>query len=115
MKLKKLRPDQRRFAEKIINDVLFEAEMRTLTRDGVRFVSHLLWTPSPSSSSPSQTTYHNYPMSSNLPYNMPSAQTNYSASSSGTPTPNGTFPATPIEENSKETNAAEFISNFSSM
>lgn len=35
MKLKKLAPDQRRFAEKIINDTLFEAETGTLTREGV--------------------------------------------------------------------------------
>lgn len=39
MKLNRLSPLQRRFAEKIINDVLFEAEMETLTRDGVIFIS----------------------------------------------------------------------------
>lgn len=37
MKLKKLTPDQRRFAEKTINDTIFEAEMGTLTREGVHF------------------------------------------------------------------------------
>lgn len=37
MKLRKLPLDQRRFAEKIVNGTLFEAEMGTLTREGVRF------------------------------------------------------------------------------
>ncbi|CAG4988977.1 unnamed protein product [Parnassius apollo] len=39
IKLNRLVPDQRRFAEKIINDVLFEGEMGNLTRDGVIFKS----------------------------------------------------------------------------
>lgn len=39
IKLNRLPPDQRRYAEKIINDTLFEAEMGTLTRNGVDFLS----------------------------------------------------------------------------
>lgn len=39
MKLSRLTHDQRRYAEKIINDTLFEAEMGTLTRNGVVFLS----------------------------------------------------------------------------
>ncbi|XP_074027869.1 uncharacterized protein [Leptinotarsa decemlineata] len=51
MKLKKIPPDQRRFAEKNINDTIFEAEMGTLTREGVKFIRP--WTPSTSTSSSS--------------------------------------------------------------
>ncbi|KAK2722646.1 hypothetical protein QYM36_002986 [Artemia franciscana] len=51
MKLKKLRPDQKRFAEKIINDTLFEAEMCTLTREGLRFETYQRQSPFPASSS----------------------------------------------------------------
>ncbi|XP_045502696.1 uncharacterized protein LOC123699725 [Colias croceus] len=50
IKLKRLNPLQRRFAEKIINDVLFEGEMETLTRDGVIFV------PAPANQAMSQAT-----------------------------------------------------------
>lgn len=39
LKLNRLPEDQRIFAEKIINDVLFEAEMGTLTQQRVRFIS----------------------------------------------------------------------------
>ncbi|XP_014271380.1 uncharacterized protein [Halyomorpha halys] len=39
LKLSKLATDQRLFAEKIINDTLFEAQMGTLTRNGVRFLT----------------------------------------------------------------------------
>ncbi|CAG4957111.1 unnamed protein product [Colias eurytheme] len=49
-KLKRLNPIQRRFAEKIINDVLFEGEMETLTRDGVICV------PTPSNQAMTQAT-----------------------------------------------------------
>lgn len=35
----RLPADQRKFAEKIINDTLFEAEMGNLTRHGARFIS----------------------------------------------------------------------------
>jgi hypothetical protein len=45
MKMKKLRPDQKRFAEKIINDMLFEAELCNLTREGVRFEAYQRWSP----------------------------------------------------------------------
>lgn len=50
IKLSRLAPDQRRFAEKIINDTLFEAELGTLTRYGVRFLtpSQSMLSPSPS-------------------------------------------------------------------
>lgn len=51
MKLKKLAPDQRRFAEKIINDMLFEAEMGTLTREGELCRMYPNWSPSLPSSS----------------------------------------------------------------
>ncbi|CAH0717477.1 unnamed protein product, partial [Brenthis ino] len=55
MKLKRLKPDQRRYAEKIINDTLFEAEMGTLTRHGVCFLSSSAPTVSPAPSiSPAQ-------------------------------------------------------------
>ncbi|CAK1594241.1 unnamed protein product [Parnassius mnemosyne] len=37
-KLSRLAHDQRRYAEKIINDVLFEGAMGTLTRNGVHFL-----------------------------------------------------------------------------
>lgn len=49
-KLKKLTKDQRRFAEKIINDTLFEAEMGNLTMETVRFQTSQHWSPSPSPS-----------------------------------------------------------------
>ncbi|XP_044745294.1 uncharacterized protein LOC123307141 [Coccinella septempunctata] len=49
IKLKRLLPDQKLFAEKIINDTLFEAEMGTLTREGVHFVTCPRWSPSPPS------------------------------------------------------------------
>ncbi|XP_076284026.1 uncharacterized protein LOC143210759 [Lasioglossum baleicum] len=39
LKLNRLPQDQRRFAEKIINDTLFEAELGNLTRHGVHFLS----------------------------------------------------------------------------
>ncbi|CAH1396348.1 unnamed protein product [Nezara viridula] len=39
MKLNRLSPDQRLFAEKIINDTLFEAQLGNLTRNGVRFLA----------------------------------------------------------------------------
>ena len=37
--MSRLPADQRKFAEKIINDTLFEAEMGNLTRHGVHFIS----------------------------------------------------------------------------
>lgn len=49
IKLNRLAPDQRRYAEKIINDTLFEAEMGALTRHGVRYLTSSE-TPSRSSS-----------------------------------------------------------------
>ncbi|CAG4961444.1 unnamed protein product [Parnassius apollo] len=38
IKLSRLAHDQKRYAEKIVNDVLFEGAMGTLTRNGVRFL-----------------------------------------------------------------------------
>ncbi|KAK9891274.1 hypothetical protein WA026_013585 [Henosepilachna vigintioctopunctata] len=64
MKLKKLAPNQRRFAEKIINDALFEAEMGTLIREGVRCGMYPNWSPSPPLSSYSSVnSWPRYPQS----------------------------------------------------
>ncbi|XP_050306378.1 uncharacterized protein LOC126743367 [Anthonomus grandis grandis] len=57
MKLNRLAADQRRYAEKIINDTLFEGELGTLTRNGVRFL--------PSSQTPSRS-YSRSPAPSSL-------------------------------------------------
>ncbi|XP_076066944.1 uncharacterized protein LOC143040158 isoform X3 [Oratosquilla oratoria] len=59
-KLKKLTAEQRRFAEKIINDTLFEAEMGNLTREGVRFQTSQHWPPSPTPSTSSNSDYLGY-------------------------------------------------------
>lgn len=72
MKLNRLQPDQRCFAEKIINDTLLEAEMGTLTRHGVSFLtsSQSILNPSPTS------TYYpsSFISSSPLPTLLPSAE-----------------------------------------
>ncbi|KAL1488632.1 hypothetical protein ABEB36_014432 [Hypothenemus hampei] len=108
MKLKKLLPDQRRFAEKIINDTLFEAEIGTLTRDGVPFVMQPRWSSSPSSSS-TQLNYNwqRYPSSSYI------AQSTYS-SASDSPSSNGTYPPQ-TNENLEDANAADYFSKFTSL
>ncbi|XP_030028566.2 uncharacterized protein LOC115446146 [Manduca sexta] len=60
IKLNRLEPDQRRYAEKIINDVLFEGEMGTLTRHGVQFPGCA--SPCPSHSSPKPLSSLSMPM-----------------------------------------------------
>lgn len=100
MKLKKLAPDQRRFAEKIINDTLFEAEMGTLTREGVRCEMFPHWSPSPPSSSCSSiNSWQRYPQS------VPSQHTSVPS-----PSYQGQH-----HETSHEDNAATFFSSFTSM
>ena len=100
MKLKKLAPDQRRFAEKIINDTLFEAEMGTLTREGVRCGMYPNWSPSPPSSSCSSVnTWPRYPQSwpsKHTPVQSPSYQGQH-------------------HEMSHEDTAAALFSSFTSM
>lgn len=103
MKLKKLTPDQRRFAEKIINDTLFEAEMGNLTREGVRFQTHPpRWSPSPPSSSSSS-------MNSWQRYSNP-GQTLYISHPSESPS----YPEQ-HHQTSDEDNAATLFSSFTSM
>ena len=43
IKLKRLPPDQKRFAEKMINDIIFEAEMGNLTSEGARPKTYHRW------------------------------------------------------------------------
>ena len=72
-KLKRLSGDQKRFAEKIINDALFEAEMGNLTEGGVRPQTPQHWSTSPTLSNlssekvRSQTTLYGSPSSTSSP------------------------------------------------
>ena len=59
-KLKRLVGNQKLFAEKLINDILFEAEMGNLTREGVRHQMSQQLSPSPTASPSSQLGYQVY-------------------------------------------------------
>lgn len=105
MKLKKLPPDQRLFAGKIINDTLFEAEMGTLTREGVRFQTYPSWSPSPPSSTYSNNSWPRFPNS---------AEPMYTSRPSESPLPT-TSNAGRHHKTSDDANVATLFSSFTSM
>ncbi|KAK2711599.1 hypothetical protein QYM36_012673 [Artemia franciscana] len=110
MKMKKLRPDQKLFAEKIINDTLFEAGLCNLTRERAQFEVYQRRSPlstsltSPQSNySPYNWQYHPYPPS-NVLMTSPCRLADRPSTSASQPTQ---------LENAE--NTVEFASKFSSM
>ncbi|KAK2711597.1 hypothetical protein QYM36_012671, partial [Artemia franciscana] len=110
MKMKKLRPDQKLFAEKIINDTLFEAGLCPPTRERAQFEVYQRQSPlsasltSPQSNySPYNWQYHPYPPS-NVLMTSPCRLADRPSTSASQPTQ---------FENAE--NTVEFASKFSSM
>ncbi|XP_050676936.1 putative uncharacterized protein DDB_G0290521 [Leptidea sinapis] len=80
LKLKRLSPDQRRYAKKIINDILFEDEMGSLSRNGI----HIL-----PASSPTYTYSYQSPASHQSPSPVPSPNIYHSTTTYQSPSPSG--------------------------
>jgi hypothetical protein len=123
LKLTRLNSDQRCFAEKIINDTLFEAEMGTLTRHGVVFLtsSQSVLTPSSSQTttnirSPyySSSCVSSSPSPTSLLYSRPSSPPITHITPNHYVSPVNYTPIQNSEDTVQEENVASYLSRFSS-
>lgn len=123
LKLTRLNSDQRCFAEKIINDTLFEAEMGTLTRHGVVFLTSSQSVLTPSSSQTTTNIRSSYyssscvsssPSPTSLLYSRPSSPPITHITPNHYVSPVNYTPVQNSEDTVQEENVASYLSRFSS-